>query len=519
MTQLTISCSDIRKYNDSIYPNITKITWRAGDLNAQFLQRFPGVVEFDCSNNDLVTLAGVQVLTRLKILVCSRNRLETLNGIQGLTELEELNCWDNKILSLAEIKDMNLTNLWCSFNKITSLDGLQKSTNLTSLRCNENKIRSLSEISACVKLQKLCCTSCNLTSISPIRGFKFLTILSCTDNNIGTIECIRDCPNLTELWCRGCKLENLDGMSFCTRLQKLDCSRNSLTSLTGIGSCLDLNYLACSNNRLATLDGIQACVHLTHLVCNNNNLASIEPIMMLARLTEFDCRDNQIVSMEPVVYLTLLRTFMYTGNPISIQSVRFERFISRLRHTLSRSTVYDNRQNVHDIHVQKSVRISLIALLSDPKPSFTTSLLDQIRASDLSTRAKDLLVTYCSDKSIHSDHMITYEELLTYVWNRIIKSEHTTELVKILSQQILDSDGKCFTGRFNRTVSVLVGFYPDIAITISDASRIGAIILVIKDRMDAYDPVEHARTAVIELQEAGYTLDNIQPWIDAISDE
>lgn len=519
MSELTINRQNISNYYDGLYPDITKITWKAGNLNAQVLQRFPNVTAFDCSNGCLVSLAGIQVLTKLKILVCASNRLETLYGIQDLVELEELDCWDNQIRSLAELRNMNLTDLWCSFNKITSLDGLQKSTNLTSLRCNSNRITSLSEISDCSLLHTLSCSDCALTSISPIRGFKFLAVLNCSDNNLRTIESIRDCPNLINLYCGHCELKSIDSVSSCTKLQKLSCSRNELTNLTGVDSCPDLNHLVCWGNQLGTLDGIQSCTRLSHISCSDNNLTSIEPIMMLSRLTEFDCRNNQIVSMEPVVYLSALRKLAYTGNPINIQSIRFDRFVSRLRHTVSQSTVYDNRQSVHDVHVQKSVRVSLIALLSDPKPTFTAGILDQVSSSDLDARAKNLLATYCNDKTIHSDHMITYEELLAYVWTRIIKSEHMAELIKILSQQILDSEGMCFTGRFNRTLSALMGFYSDISIQISDASRIGAIIQVIRTRMIDYDPVKHAHIATTELQDAGYTLDEIKPWIDAISEE
>ncbi|CAH6420538.1 Hypothetical protein MVR_LOCUS156 [uncultured virus] len=75
----------------------------------------------------------------------------------------------------------------------------------------------------------------------------------------------------------------------------------------------------------------------------------------------------------------------------------------------------------------------------------------------------------------------------------------------------------CFTGRFNRTLSVLVGFYPDIEITIADKSRIGAIIVAIQAQISPYDPSTHRELAQRQLIEAGYTLAEIQPWLDAIA--
>ena len=88
--------------------------------------------------------------------------------------------------------------------------------------------------------------------------------------------------------------------------------------------------------------------------------------------------------------------------------------------------------------------------------------------------------------------------------------------MKILEEQINDSECKCFTGRFNRTLSVLVGFYDDININISDKSRISAIILNCKDKIIPYDIEQHKELAKKELLESGYKEEEIEIWIDAI---
>ena len=77
----------------------------------------------------------------------------------------------------------------------------------------------------------------------------------------------------------------------------------------------------------------------------------------------------------------------------------------------------------------------------------------------------------------------------------------------------------CFTGRFNRTLSTLVGFYNDIKINISDKSRIAAIILNCRDKIMPYDELTHKETARRELIDAGYSIAEFGPWIDAIGDE
>ncbi|CAH6421600.1 Hypothetical protein MVR_LOCUS290 [uncultured virus] len=138
--------------------------------------------------------------------------------------------------------------------------------------------------------------------------------------------------------------------------------------------------------------------------------------------------------------------------------------------------------------------------------------------SDLPERAVRLLLEYCGDEHVHSYHFITYQELLAYVWARISSSEHKFELIKILAEQVTDAECKCVTGRFNRTLSVLVGFYPDIVISISDSSRISAIVLTARDQVQPYDSAQHLALATTLLLEAGYDAAVIEPWLEAISE-
>ena len=73
--------------------------------------------------------------------------------------------------------------------------------------------------------------------------------------------------------------------------------------------------------------------------------------------------------------------------------------------------------------------------------------------------------------------MINFEDLFLRVFQRIVNSEHKTELLIRLDDEMSDSMCKCFTGRLTRLVNVLVGFSDDIEINISESERISAIIL------------------------------------------
>ena len=79
-----------------------------------------------------------------------------------------------------------------------------------------------------------------------------------------------------------------------------------------------------------------------------------------------------------------------------------------------------------------------------------------------------------------------------------------------------ESRGLCFTGCFNRLVSVLADFFGDISIEISDNARIGGIVLAAKAR--ASNSKEHAELARSMLTDAGYDTRLVQPWLEAISE-
>lgn len=487
VTKVNINHNNISQYRSQSWPSVTEITWRAGELDESVLENFSNAVKLDCNGNRLKSLRGIQYLTRLKELYCSRNELFTLDGIQACTSLEILNCGWNHLVSLSEASNCrNLLKLTCDNNKLESIKVIECFPTLTSLNCWRNPLRSI------------------------------------IVDGAGS--------NLTHIDCQSCELESIEGISAYSNLEIIWCHNNRIGSLKGIEGCSRLRKFYGCGNRLSTLEGLSACPLLKTLTCSKNRLKSLAEISTLSNLQYISCDSNKIASLDPVVYLKRLTFFSYDGNPLDIQSERFRRYIEQYRPHRSwftyqgrassrKTTVYDNGQNVHDIHIQQSVCKSLVSLLADPKPKFSTmDLLAMIMHADMDDHAKQLLTEYCSNSYVHSDHMISYSELLSYVWNRITSSKHSTELFKILSQLILDSDGKCFTGRFNRTLSVLVGFFPDIVIEISDTSRISAIIITIQKRINPYDPATHAKTATVELQQAGYTLDEIKPWIDAISD-
>ena len=533
----TITDSNIDQFRDTVWPDVFHAKWNVKGpyLDAKVLANLPNLQTLDFPGCELTSLVGLECCPKLEILNCYRNNLQSLVCDSLCSHLTSIRCSHNPLISLDGLENYpGLTKLNCSKNYLRSLDGLEHCSLLETLNCSRGSITNLGSartdrqgptgIYGCPRLLNLNCAYNSSKSFNPvtcnwdgIESFELLNTLqqlrslNVSGTKLPSIKNIQGCVSLTSLVCVHNDLCNLDGIESLTKLEKLNCSRNNLTSLRGMEGLVRLQKLECGRNRLSSIVSLASCVGLIYIRCSCNELITLVGIENCSRLEVLACDFNYITHLDNIVHIRTIRCCCYHNNPLAIQSPAVERFCDRLNR--SNKSIYDDGQNVHDAHVQKSVCCSLVNLLSDGKPEFS---IDCIINSGLDQRTIQLLLEYCEDSTVHSVHLLTYFELLGYVWTRITKSEHKPELFKILAEQIHDSECKCFTGRFNRTLSVLMGFYKDIVIAISDKSRIGAIILAIKDRIRPYDHVTHKTMAQHELLEAGYTEDEIKAWIEAI---
>ncbi len=330
--------------------------------------------------------------------------------------------------------------------------------NLQILFCNSNQITTIEPLSNCVNLRELNCSYNQITSIEPLSNCVNLKELSCWNNQITSLEPLSNCVNLNELYCCSNQITTIEPLSNCVNLKKLYCGCNQITSSEPLSNCVNLNGLNCYNNQITSLEPLSNCVNLEKLFCSSNQITSLDPLIYLRRLKYIDYRDN----------------------PIEIPTIQIQRILDRIWSNHN-SSIYDDSQNVHDTEIQRTVCDSVQSLLKDPKNHFS---IEDIINSDLNKSTIESIIEYCQDQTVHSVHLITYIELFGLIWNRIINSIHKTELLKILEEQIADSECKCFMGRFNRTLSVLVGFFDDIKINISDKSRISAIVLNTGDKIN-----------------------------------
>ncbi|WP_166426965.1 T9SS type A sorting domain-containing protein [Flavobacterium psychrotolerans] len=207
-------------------------------------------------------------------------------NISGLTDLDVSG---SSIAYLTGIQDfVALTNLYCEFNQLVSLD-LSGLTDLRTLFCNSNQLTSLN-VSGLTILKELDCYDNPLVSLN-VGGLQALTYLDCQKNQLASLN-VSGLTNLQLLYCNNNLLTNLN-VNGLTALTTIDCRYNELTSLD-VSGLTSLGALDCQKNQLTNLN-VSGLTKLWGLICNENQLTSLD-VRGLTNLGELICHFNPPLS-------------------------------------------------------------------------------------------------------------------------------------------------------------------------------------------------------------------------------
>jgi hypothetical protein len=258
---------------------------------------------------------------------------------------------------------------------------------------------------------------------------------------------------------------------------------------------------------------IKYLTNLQSLYLSYNKISVIpEEIKYLINLEEFGLGYNTISSLPiKIINCRHLKYFQFNNNPIEEIDIRITRFIGRMKNYKNHG-VFGDSQNIHSSSIQQSTNKSINNLMKDTITVKKEDLIKELVL--LNPKCLDQLIEYLEIKDVHSILLINFEDLFLRVFQRIMLSEHKTELLIRLDDEMSDSMCKCFTGRLTRLVNVLVGFFDDIEINISDSERISTVILsVINGQTYSEMTDELKEICRIKLKEADVDKSEIEKWL------
>jgi hypothetical protein len=139
-----------------------------------------------------------------------------------------------------------------------------------------------------------------------------------------------------------------------------------------------------------------------------------------------------------------------------------------------------------------------------------------------------LINNYCANKDKHSAAEVNWETVFIKIWERVNNPDkfqslwangvrpEPEEMKARLKQEILESEGMCFTGRLSRVVNSLMGFYSDINIQIGSIDQINARINQVLAKYGDSD-IETQKEKIREsLREIDVSDSKIEEWIGNI---
>jgi Leucine-rich repeat (LRR) protein len=471
--------------------NLTILDLRFNTLTEvpETIGNLTNLTHLDISYNRLIKVSkAVCNLKHLLHLSIRNNNLSELpETIGNLTNLNVLDACCNKLIKLpTSIGNINkITYLHLGNNELTELpETIGSLTNLIQLYLPKNN------------LTKLCETIGNLSSLSE---------LSLSRNK------------LTEL---PASLGNL------TNLTKLYLSYNKLREMpVSFGNLTNLTRLYLDNNKFTDISvSFDNLMNLTDLELSYNHLTKIhETIGNLTNLTRLYLISNKLTELPlSIINLRRLTDFYYYNNEFDIFPPQIQRFINTIEHKNNNLQVYNDGQNVHNQTIQLSLKQSLEKLTTQ-KFKINKDIISQEIANDdvLTRETKELVKSYCNKTEIHSLLLLSFQDVLEYVWEtiKLFDKEKQKEIKRIMNQEMRDSVGMCFTGRVSRLINCLNGFSDLVTIEISDNEQINNIILITKQRLGSeYTTDKHKELVENEMRERGYSTELITEWLGFIEE-
>jgi len=181
-------------------------------------------------------------------------------------------------------------SLFPIFVGITNMTGIEAFVNLKNLYCQFNQITSL-DVSNNTQLEMLYCQNNEITDLN-VNGATSLNFLFCADNQLTALD-VSSNTAIENLWTYSNQLTTLD-VSNNVNLRELMIFNNTI-SVLDLSNNVNLEGLACEDNQLTALD-LSNKPNLNYLRCNNNQITSLD-LSGNPALTDLQCHFNQLSSL------------------------------------------------------------------------------------------------------------------------------------------------------------------------------------------------------------------------------
>lgn len=264
------------------------------------------VTKLNVNSSSISDLTGVEAFVNLTNLYCGSNNLTSLDlhillSLKGLianncnintitlpnpSALTVIQIDNNELTALDISAQINLKELRFSYNNVSVLD-LSNNGQLTFLDLSNNQISTI-DFTPLTHIKYLFTSSNPLNSIY-VNNLVTLETLTCVYNNLSTIN-LSQLVNLKNLNIGGNPLGSIN-LSTLLNLEDLNCCGIQITALN-LNGLTKLKYLRAWQNQLTSVD-LSTNLELQSVNFWQNSLTSLD-VSMLTKLNSLSCDSNQL---------------------------------------------------------------------------------------------------------------------------------------------------------------------------------------------------------------------------------
>jgi hypothetical protein len=452
------------------------------------------------NQNNKCNRLNVYYMTGLKYLKINAKLTNISPKIKNLVNLRKLDLSNNSLVKLPnEICRLNeLLLLDITLNKLTYLPpNISELNNLKQLNMDYNDFKDINiKINNKNCFKNLVHLSISHNKLNHIPQFIFeltnLQELNLSNNNINYID--DQISNLINLKSLHLDINNIffinESLFNLTNLVELNLGNNSITDIPiTINKLVNLKELCLEHNLIFNIDNIYNVVSLERLYLNLNLFKEINnDINRLINLKYFSFANNNIEYVSSNILDIPGLTNIFINDTVQLRL----RIDDRMAAYLDNGVRYNNiialindEENVHNIYIQESLRLSIENLLKDDYNIRYSELIMEIidinmfEEHEFDLFINDLMLDYkfVYDYTNMDNKKTNYYTIFIKIWGRIKTNEHKIELYKRLYEEIIDGLDLCFVGKITRLINSLCGYYDDISLNISDNETIGNIIV------------------------------------------
>ncbi|KAF3439439.1 hypothetical protein FNV43_RR17717 [Rhamnella rubrinervis] len=224
------------------------------------------------------------------LLKLNHRAVSDVSCLSDFKKLEKLDLTFNKLTSLEGLQScINLKWLSVGNNKLESLKGIESFTKLTVLNAGNNKLKSMDAVKSIASLRALILNDNEISSICKLDQMKDLNTLVLSKNPISEIgKSLVKAKSIRKLSLSYCRLQNINSsLKSCVELKELRLSHNDIKSLPAeLAHNKYLQNLDVGNNvitRWSDLKVLKSLVNLKNLNLQGNPIAEKDKYMKKIR--------------------------------------------------------------------------------------------------------------------------------------------------------------------------------------------------------------------------------------------